>query len=95
MKDNLPAVVAFLTDLERLKLVNRKAYVSDLSRRENSAERTLATGGRGPKRLIARADDNRDVIICGDLGRRRPGAGSYDAEMLAPGWSFVHRLFPK
>jgi putative hydrolases of HD superfamily len=38
MKDNLPAVVAFLTDLERLKLVTRKAYVSDLSRRENSAE---------------------------------------------------------
>jgi putative hydrolase of HD superfamily len=38
MKNNLPAVVAFLTDLERLKLVNRKAYVSDLSRRENSAE---------------------------------------------------------
>src|ERR1700722_7241206 len=38
MKNNLPAVVAFLTELERLKLVSRKAYVSDLSRRENSAE---------------------------------------------------------
>jgi putative hydrolase of HD superfamily len=46
MKDNLPAIVAFLTDLERLKLVNRKAYVSDLSRRENSAEHSwhLAVG---------------------------------------------------
>jgi putative hydrolase of HD superfamily len=38
MKDNFAAVVAFLTDLERLKLVSRNAYVSDLSRRENSAE---------------------------------------------------------
>ena len=38
MKEQVQAVVAFLTDLERLKLVSRKAYVSDLSRRENSAE---------------------------------------------------------
>jgi histidine triad (HIT) family protein len=37
MKDNFPAVVAFLTDLERLKLVSRKAYISDLSQRESSA----------------------------------------------------------
>jgi putative hydrolases of HD superfamily len=46
MKDNFAAVVAFLTDLERLKLVSRKAYVSDLSRRENSAEHSwhLALG---------------------------------------------------
>jgi putative hydrolase of HD superfamily len=46
MMDNLPAVVAFLTDLERLKLISRKAYVSDLSRRENSAEHSwhLALG---------------------------------------------------
>ena len=46
MRDRLPAVVAFLTDLERLKLVSRKAYVSDLSRRENSAEHSwhLAVG---------------------------------------------------
>lgn len=46
MKDRLPAIVAFLTDLERLKLVERKAYVSDLSRRENSAEHSwhLAIG---------------------------------------------------
>jgi len=46
MKDCLPAVVAFLIDLERLKLVSRRAYVSDLSRRENSAEHTwhLAVG---------------------------------------------------
>jgi putative hydrolases of HD superfamily len=46
MKDNLPVIVAFLTDLERLKLVRRKAYVSDLSRRENSAEHSwhLALG---------------------------------------------------
>jgi putative hydrolase of HD superfamily len=46
MKDNLSAVVAFLTDLERLKLVSRKAYISDLSRRENSAEHSwhLALG---------------------------------------------------
>jgi putative hydrolase of HD superfamily len=46
MRDRLPAVVAFLTDLERLKLVTRKAYVSDFSRRENSAEHSwhLAMG---------------------------------------------------
>jgi putative hydrolase of HD superfamily len=45
-KERLSAVVAFLTDLERLKLVPRKAYVSDLSRRENSAEHSwhLALG---------------------------------------------------
>lgn len=46
MNERLPAIVAFLTDLERLKLVPRKAYVSDLSRRENSAEHSwhLAMG---------------------------------------------------
>lgn len=46
MKDRLPAAVAFLTELERLKLVDRKAYVSDLSRRQNSAEHSwhLALG---------------------------------------------------
>ncbi|HEX3950564.1 MAG TPA: HD domain-containing protein [Steroidobacteraceae bacterium] len=46
MKNPLPNVVAFLTELERLKLVNRKAYVSDRSRRENSAEHSwhLAIG---------------------------------------------------
>jgi putative hydrolases of HD superfamily len=46
MRDRLPAVEAFLVDLERLKLVQRKAYVSDLSRRENSAEHSwhLALG---------------------------------------------------
>jgi putative hydrolase of HD superfamily len=38
MKDRLSTIVAFLTDLERLKLVERRAYVSNLSRRENSAE---------------------------------------------------------
>ena len=38
MRDRLPALAAFLIDIERLKLVPRKAYVSDLSRRENSAE---------------------------------------------------------
>lgn len=38
MKERLPDIVAFLTDIERLKLVERRAYVSDLSRRENSAE---------------------------------------------------------
>lgn len=45
-ESRLPAVVAFLTDIERLKLVSRKAYVSDLSRRENSAEHSwhLAMG---------------------------------------------------
>jgi putative hydrolases of HD superfamily len=43
---SLPGVVAFLTDIERLKLVSRKAYVSDLSRHENSAEHSwhLAMG---------------------------------------------------
>ena len=46
MNDRLPSVIAFLTELERLKLVDRKAYVSDLSRRENSAEHSwhLALG---------------------------------------------------
>jgi putative hydrolase of HD superfamily len=46
MKHSLPAIVAFLTEMERLKLVRRAAYVSDLSRRENSAEHSwhLAIG---------------------------------------------------
>lgn len=46
VNDNMSAVAAFLTDLERLKLVSRRAYVSDLSRRENSAEHSwhLAIG---------------------------------------------------
>ena len=46
MKEQLPTIVAFLTDLERLKLVSRASYVSDLSRRENSAEHSwhLAVG---------------------------------------------------
>lgn len=44
--DKLTAVAAFLIDAERLKLVERKAWVSDVSRRENSAEHTwhLALG---------------------------------------------------
>jgi putative hydrolase of HD superfamily len=46
MKDQLLSIVSFLTDIERLKLVERKAYVSDFSRRENSAEHSwhLAIG---------------------------------------------------
>lgn len=46
MNDKMPAIAAFLTELERLKLVPRRAYVSDLSRRENSAEHSwhLALG---------------------------------------------------
>jgi putative hydrolases of HD superfamily len=46
MTDKISVLVAFLTDIERLKLVNRKAYVSDASRRENSAEHSwhLALG---------------------------------------------------
>jgi putative hydrolase of HD superfamily len=46
MADRLSALAAFLTDVERLKLVSRKAYVSDLSRRENAAEHSwhLALG---------------------------------------------------
>ena len=53
MTDSIPRLVAFLTDVERLKLVKRKAYVSDLSRRENSAEHSwhLALG------LLAIAQD--------------------------------------
>ena len=53
MTERVSALAAFLTDVERLKLVNRKAYVSDLSRRENSAEHSwhLALG------LIAVADE--------------------------------------
>jgi putative hydrolase of HD superfamily len=38
MSDRISTLAAFLTDVERLKLVERKAYVSDISRRENSAE---------------------------------------------------------
>jgi putative hydrolases of HD superfamily len=38
MADRLSIVADFLIDAERLKLVSRRAYVSDLSRRENSAE---------------------------------------------------------
>jgi putative hydrolases of HD superfamily len=46
MTDRISVLVAFLTDMERLKLVKRKAYVSDMSRRENSAEHSwhLALG---------------------------------------------------
>jgi putative hydrolase of HD superfamily len=46
MTDRIAMLAAFLTDVERLKLVSRKAYVSDLSRRENSAEHSwhLALG---------------------------------------------------
>lgn len=46
MTDKISVLVAFLTDVERLKLVKRKAYVSDMSRRENSAEHSwhLAVG---------------------------------------------------
>src|SRR5205085_5451713 len=35
---DLPPIVAFLTELDRLKLVYRRSYARDLSRRENSAE---------------------------------------------------------
>jgi putative hydrolase of HD superfamily len=38
MTDRISVLAAFLTDVERLKLVERKAYVSGMSRRENSAE---------------------------------------------------------
>jgi len=46
MNDKLSTVAAFLIDAERLKLVERRAYVSNLSRRENSAEHSwhLALG---------------------------------------------------
>jgi putative hydrolases of HD superfamily len=46
MTDSISRLVAFLTEVERLKLVKRKAYVSDMSRRENSAEHSwhLAVG---------------------------------------------------
>jgi putative hydrolase of HD superfamily len=44
MTDRIAALAAFLTDVERLKLVKRKAYVSDLSRRENSAEHSWHLG---------------------------------------------------
>jgi putative hydrolases of HD superfamily len=46
MTTRVSVIAAFLTDVERLKLVTRKAYVSDLSRRENSAEHSwhLALG---------------------------------------------------
>jgi len=46
MSDRISTLAAFLIDLERLKLVERKAYVSDKARRENSAEHSwhLALG---------------------------------------------------
>jgi putative hydrolase of HD superfamily len=46
MNDTLSTITAFLIDTERLKLVERKAYVSTRSRRENSAEHSwhLALG---------------------------------------------------
>jgi putative hydrolase of HD superfamily len=46
VNDRLNSIVAFLTDIERLKLVERRALVSNLSRRENSAEHSwhLAIG---------------------------------------------------
>ena len=44
--ESLSRVAAFLVDAERLKLVERRAYVSNCSRRENSAEHSwhLALG---------------------------------------------------
>jgi putative hydrolase of HD superfamily len=36
--DRITAIASLATDLERLKLVSRRAYVSDRSRRESSAE---------------------------------------------------------
>lgn len=44
--DGLCRIAAFLIDAERLKRVERRAYVSDRSRRENSAEHSwhLALG---------------------------------------------------
>ena len=46
MSERISTLAAFLTDIERLKLVQRRAYVSDRSRRENSAEHSwhLAMG---------------------------------------------------
>jgi len=46
MNDRLSAIAAFLIDVERLKRVERRACVSNLSRRENSAEHSwhLALG---------------------------------------------------
>lgn len=46
MPTRLDSLFTFLADVERLKLVQRKAYLSDLSRHENSAEHSwhLAIG---------------------------------------------------
>jgi hypothetical protein len=46
MTEGISAFVAFLTDVERLKLVKRRAYVSDMPRPENAAEHSwhLALG---------------------------------------------------
>lgn len=46
MTERVSTLAAFLTDVERLKLVQRRAYVSDGSRRENAAEHSwhLALG---------------------------------------------------
>ena|ERR1051325_9186587 len=38
MDERISAIVDFLTEIERLKLVHRRAYLSDMSRHENSAE---------------------------------------------------------
>src|SRR5258708_7613126 len=40
MSERIATIVEFLTDVEGLKLVERKAYVSDMSRRENWAEQS-------------------------------------------------------
>jgi len=46
MNEKLSTITAFLIDAERLKRVERRAYVSNVSRRENSAEHSwhLALG---------------------------------------------------
>lgn len=46
MPNTLDAIAAFLTEIDRLKLVERNSYVSDGSRHENSAEHSwhLALG---------------------------------------------------
>lgn len=46
MESRFDSIRTFLADIERLKLVHRRAYLSDLSRHENSAEHSwhLAVG---------------------------------------------------
>ena len=96
--DRLAAIAGFLTDIERLKLVYRSAYVSDLSRHENSAEHSwhlalgLLTVAREldlpidvPKALVMALVHDLCEIDAGDTplyGRARPDQHEREHECI-------------